>query len=288
MDIHLLSRIQNNMSNFSKGQKLIAQYIEEHYDKAAFMTASKLGNTVGVSESTVVRFAAELGYSGYPKLQKAMQEMIRDKLTSVQRIEVTSSRIGDSDVLESVLNQDIDKIRRTLEETSREDFYKAVDTIVKAGTIYIYAVRSAAALASFLGYYYSLIFENVKIINSNGKSNIYENMFRIGENDVMIGISFPRYSTSTVDAVKFASNRGAKVIAVTDSMASPVVKPADYVILARSDMASVVDSLVAPLSVINALIVATVLRKKDDVSIIFNDLENIWAEYEVYEKDREE
>ncbi len=288
MDTHLLAKIENNMGNFSKGQKLIAKYIEEHYDKAAFMTASKLGSTVGVSESTVVRFAAELGYSGYPKLQKAMQEMIRDRLTSVQRIEVTSSRIGNSDVLESVLNQDIEKIRRTLEETSKEDFYKAVDVISKAKNIYIYAVRSAAALASFLGYYYSLIFENVNIINTNGKSNIYESMFRINKDDVMIGISFPRYSTSTVDAVKFASNRGAKVIAITDSMASPVVKPADYVIIAKSDMASVVDSLVAPLSVINALIVATVLNKKDDVYVIFNDLENIWAEYEVYEKDREE
>lgn len=288
MDTHLLAKIENNMGNFSKGQKLIAKYIEEHYDKAAFMTASKLGSTVGVSESTVVRFAAELGYSGYPKLQKAMQEMIRDRLTSVQRIEVTSSRIGNSDVLESVLNQDIEKIRRTLEETSKEDFYKAVDVISKAKNIYIYAVRSAAALASFLGYYYSLIFENVNIINTNGKSNIYESMFRINKDDVMIGISFPRYSTSTVDAVKFASNRGAKVIAITDSMASPVVKPVDYVIIAKSDMASVVDSLVAPLSVINALIVATVLNKKDDVYVIFNDLENIWAEYEVYEKDREE
>lgn len=287
MDIHLLSRIENSMSNFSKGQKLIAKYIEEHYDKAAFMTASKLGTTVGVSESTVVRFAAEIGYGGYPKLQRAMQEMIRDKLTSVQRIEVTSNRIGNSDVLESVLNQDIDKIRRTLEETNREDFYKAVDIISNAKTIYIYAVRSSSALAAFLGYYYSLIFENVKVINTNSKTGIYENMFRICKDDVMIGISFPRYSTSTVDAVKFAANRGAKVIAITDSMASPVVKPANYVILARSDMASVVDSLVAPLSIINALIVATVLRKKDDVSVIFNDLENVWEEYEVYEKDRD-
>src|SRR5574344_389309 len=192
------------MKNFSKGQKRIGSFIEEHYDKAAFMTASKLGETVGVSESTVVRFATELGYDGYPKLQKAMQEMIRDKLTSVQRIEVTSSRIGSGSVLESVLNQDIDKIRRTLEETSRADFKNAVQAIVKAKRIYIFGVRSTASLAQFLGYYFQLMFDNVRIITTTSHNQTYEQLFRISKDDVMIGISFPRYSTMAVDAMNFA------------------------------------------------------------------------------------
>ena len=248
------------------------------------MTASKLGATVGVSESTVVRFATEVGYDGYPELQKAMQEMIRNKLTSVQRMEVTSTRIGNADVLDSVLNQDIDKIRRTLEETSHEDFYKSVDAIVNARKIYILAARSSGALASFLGFYFSLIFENVKVVSTTSEAEIYEQMLRIDNKDIVIGISFPRYSKRAVKAMKFASDRGAGVIALTDSMMSPLVQPADHVLLARSDMASVVDSLVAPLSLINALIVATALRKKEEVSNTFQHLEQIWDEYEVYEK----
>lgn len=281
---HLLSRIESMMSDFSKGQKRIARYIEEHYDKAAFMTASKLGATVGVSESTVVRFAGELGYEGYPELQKAMQEMIRSKLTSVQRMEVTSARIGDADVLDSVLNQDIDKIRRTLEETSHEEFYCAVDVIIGARRVYIVSARSSAALGSFLGYYFSLIFENVSILTAASEAEIYEQMFRIEPDDCVIGISFPRYSKMAVKAMRFACDRGARVIALTDSMMSPLVQPADHVLLARSDMASVVDSLVAPLSLINALIVATALRKKEEVSTTFSRLEQIWEQYEVYEK----
>lgn len=281
---HLLSRIESMMSDFSKGQKRIARYIEEHYDKAAFMTASKLGATVGVSESTVVRFAGELGYEGYPELQKAMQEMIRSKLTSVQRMEVTSARIGDADVLDSVLNQDIDKIRRTLEETSHEEFYCAVDVIIGARRVYIVSARSSAALGSFLGYYFSLIFENVSILTAASEAEIYEQMFRIEPDDCVIGISFPRYSKMAVKAMRFACDRGARVIALTDSMMSPLVQPADHVLLARSDMASVVDSLVAPLSLINALIVATALRKKEEVSVTFSRLEQIWEQYEVYEK----
>lgn len=285
---HLLSRIDNMMPKLSKGQKLIAQYIEEHYDKAAFMTAYKLGVTVGVSESTVVRFATEIGYDGYPKLQKAMQEMIRDKLTSVQRIEVTCNRIGQDSVLDTVLNQDIDKIRRTIEETSHEDFKNAVNAIVKAKKIYVFAVRSSSALASFLGYYFELIFGNVQIVSTNSKTQIYEKIFRISKDDVIIGISFPRYSKSAVEAMQFASDRGANVIAITDSMISPLVEPADQVLLARSDMASVVDSLVAPLSMINAIIVATVIAKKDDVINTFQRLEKFWDEYDVYAKTSED
>ena len=281
---HLLTRIEMNMNTFSKGQKRIANYIEEHYDTAAFMTAAKLGKTVGVSESTVVRFANEIGYEGYPKLQKAMQEMIRDKLTSVQRIDVTTTRIGNNHVLDAIMNQDIDKIRRTLEETSREDFEKAVQSIVKAKRIYIFGVRSTASLAQFLGYYFGLIFDNVRVITDTSKTHTYEQLFRIEKDDVMIGISFPRYSTMAVEAMSLARDRGANSIAITDSMVSPLVSAADEVLLARSDMASVVDSLVAPLSLINALIVATVLEKKEEVTDTFKELELIWNHQGVYDK----
>ena len=256
MITHLLTRIDLMMNSFSKGQKRIALYIEEHYDKAAFMTASKLGETVGVSESTVVRFATELGYDGYPKLQKAMQEMIRNKLTSVQRIEVTSSRIGNENVLDSVLSQDIEKIRRTIEETSHEDFNRAVDKICSAERIYIFGVRSTAPIANFLAYYFELIFDNVRVINTTSTTTTYEHIFRITDKDVMIGISFPRYSSMAVEAMDFARSRGAHAVAITDSMASPLVQSSDSILIARSDMASIVDSLVAPLSLINALIVA--------------------------------
>ena len=283
MITHLLTRIDLMMNGFSKGQKRIALYIEEHYDKAAFMTASKLGETVGVSESTVVRFATELGYDGYPKLQKSMQEMIRNKLTSVQRIDVTSGRIGDGNVLDSVLNQDIEKIRRTIEETSHEDFARAVDEICAAKRIYIFGVRSTGAIASFLAYYFELIFDNnVILINTTSPSSTYEHIFRITEEDVMIGISFPRYSSTAIEAMNFARSRGAHAVAITDSMASPLVQSADSILIARSDMASIVDSLVAPLSLINALIVATVLKKKDEVTETFRLLEDLWNRESLY------
>ena len=282
MITHLLTRIDLMMNSFSKGQKRIALYIEEHYDKAAFTTASKLGQTVGVSESTVVRFATELGYDGYPCLQKAMQEMIRNKLTSVQRIEVTSSRIGNENVLDSVLNQDIEKIRRTIEETSHEDFNRAVQEICNAERIYIFGVRSTAAIASFLAYYFELIFDNVRLINTTSATSTYEHIFRITEKDVIIGISFPRYSSMAIEAMNFARSRGAHAVALTDSMASPLVQSADSVLIARSDMASIVDSLVAPLSLINALIVATVLKKKEEVSETFRNLEQVWNREGVY------
>lgn len=282
MNSHLIIRIDKHRPTFSKGKKMIANFIEEHYDQAAFMTAAKLGETVGVSESTVVRFASEIGYSGYPQLQKAMQEMIRDKLTSVQRIEVTAARIGNESVLDSVLNQDIEKIKRTIEEASHEDFQQVVRSISKAENIYIYGVRSSSFLANLFGYYLDLIFGNVHIINTTSKSASYERIFRINEKDLLIGISFPRYSQMTVDAMHFAMERGADVVAITDSLASPLVGAADRVLIARSDIASVVDSLVAPLSLINALIVATVLEKKDDVKNTFALLENVWEEQGIY------
>ncbi len=279
---NLLVRIDMARATLSKGQRRIANFIEEHYDEAAFMTASKLGDIVGVSESTVVRFATEIGYNGYPYLQKAMQEMIRDKLTSIQRIEVTTGRIGDKDVIDSVLNQDIDKIKRTIEETSREDFDRAVDAIINAEHIYIFGVKSASYIASFFGYYLDLMFGNVIMLNTTSKTTNYEKLFRITDKDVMIGISFPRYSTMAVDAMNFAKERGAHVVAVTDSMVSPLVSAADSILLARSDIASIVDSLVAPLSLINALIVAMVIKRKDEVKDTFASLEQVWSEQSIY------
>lgn len=269
---------------FSKGQKKIAAYIRENYDKVAFMTASKLGATVGVSESTVVRFATEIGYDGYPQLQQAIQEMIRNKLTMEQRMNVTAARIGDSDVLDYVFNQDIDVIRRTMEETSHEDFYRAVDAITASRKIYILAARSALALGTFLFNYLNMLFENVLLVQSTSEGEIFEQMIHLNENDTVIGISFPRYSRKVAHAMEFAHKQGAKVVAITDSNVSPIAENADFTLLARSDIASIVDSLCAPLSLINALIVMITIKKSGEVKQTFQKLENIWDEYGVYEK----
>ena len=280
----LITKIQSELPGFSKGQKQIARFILEHYDKAAFMTASRLGVTVGVSESTVVRFATELGYDGYPHLQRALQEMIRNKLTSVQRMEVAGDRMGGRDVLQTVLHADTDVIRVTLDEIDRDAFQGAVDALMGAKRIYILGVRSSSALASFLGFYFNLLFENVTLVHTNSVSEIFEQVLRVGPGDVLFGISFPRYSKRTLSAMKYARDRGARVIALTDSQLSPLARVADHVLLARSDMASFVDSLVAPLSVINALIVAVGMSRRDEIEQTFNKLERIWEEYDVYEK----
>ena len=280
----LITKIQTELPGFSKGQKQIARFILEHYDKAAFMTASRLGVTVGVSESTVVRFATELGYDGYPHLQRALQEMIRNKLTSVQRMEVAGDRMGGRDVLQTVLHADTDMIRVTLDEIDRDAFQGAVDALMGAKRIYILGVRSSSALASFLGFYFNLLFENVTLVHTNSVSEIFEQVLRVGPGDVLFGISFPRYSKRTLSAMKYARDRGARVIALTDSQLSPLARVADHVLLARSDMASFVDSLVAPLSVINALIVAVGMSRRDEIEQTFNKLERIWEEYDVYEK----
>ena len=284
MNRDILTVIQENMSTFSKGQKRIANYILESYDKAAFMTASRLGKTVSVSESTVVRFAAELGYDGYPSMQRSLQKMIRNRLTSVQRIEVSNDRIGDQDLLSSVLQSDIEKIRLTLEEVDRQSFDRAVDAIVSARKIYIMGVRSSASLATFLSFYFNLIFDNVISVAANTASEVFETMLRVGAEDVVIGVSFPRYSSRTVQAMNFARDRGATTIAITDSEASPLAAIADHALLAKSDMASFVDSLVAPLSLVNALLVAVSRKKNDDLAHTFQTLEDIWDEYGVYEK----
>ena len=280
----LITKIQSELPGFSKGQKQIARFILEHYDKAAFMTASRLGVTVGVSESTVERFANELGYDGYPHLQRALQEMIRNKLTSVQRMEVAGDRMGGRDVLQTVLHADTDMIRVTLDEIDRDAFQGAVDALMGAKRIYILGVRSSSALASFLGFYFNLLFENVTLVHTNSVSEIFEQVLRVGPGDVLFGISFPRYSKRTLSAMKYARDRGARVIALTDSQLSPLARVADHVLLARSDMASFVDSLVAPLSVINALIVAVGMSRRDEIEHTFNKLERIWEEYDVYEK----
>ena len=258
----LLHSISEGMSGFSKGQKLIARYIIENYDKAAFMTASKLGNTVGVSESTVVRFATEVGFEGYPQLQRALQELIRNRLTAVQRMEVTSEQMGEHDILSKVLTMDIEKIRRTLEEQSNEGFEAAADSIIAAKNIYILGIRSSAALAQFMSFYFNQIFPNVRLVTGSSASEMFEQIFRVGKDDVFIGISFPRYSKRTVKAIDYAKERGATVIAITDSAGSPLAAKCDHLLLARSDMASFVDSLVAPLSLINALIVAVGMRRQ--------------------------
>ena len=287
MNRDILALIQENMHTFSKGQKRIASFILESYDKAAFMTASKLGKKVNVSESTVVRFAAELGYDGYPDMQRSLQKMIRNRLTSVQRIEVTNDRLGDQDLLSMVLQSDIEKIRLTLEELDRDSFEKAVDAIVSARKLYIIGVRSCAAMATFMSFYFNLIFDNVVKVSATTASEVFESLLRVGEGDVVIGVSFPRYSSRTVQAMTFARSRGATTIAITDSEVSPLSPISTYTLKARSDMASFVDSLVAPLSLINALLVAVSRKKNDDLANTFEDLEKIWEEYGVYEKVQE-
>lgn len=277
----LMRTIQIKFPRLSKGQKLIAEYILKHYDKAAFMTASKLGVTVGVSESTVVRFANELGYSGYPKLQVGLQELIKTKLTSVQRIEISSDLITEENVLKSVLKADMENIRATLEKLNANTFDEIVNAIFKAKRIYIVGFRSSQALADFLSFYLGLVLDNVRQVSTE-VSDIFEQLLRVGQEDLVIGIGFPRYSSRTVEALKFAKSKNAEVVAITDSLLSPLASNADYTLITQSNMASFVDSLVAPLSVINALIVAVGIREKDRISETFNNLEKIWEEYNVY------
>ena len=281
IDKDLMKLIQYRFSRLSKGQKLIAEYILNNYDKAAFMTAAKLGGAVGVSESTVVRFANELNFSGYPKLQKALQELIKNKLTTVQRLELSNDFVSDGDALKGVLKADMENIRATLEKINSYTFEDVVNSIYKAKKIYIIGLRSSTALAEFLGFYLNIILKNVRIV-SYGISDIFEQVINISEGDLVIGIGFPRYATKTIDILDFAKSRGAEVVALTDSLLSPLAAKADYTLIAQSNMASFVDSLVAPLSVINALIIAIGMREKNNISDTFNNLETIWKEYNVY------
>ena len=281
----LILRIEEKYAKMSKGQRRLADYVCKNYDKAVFLTAAKLGETVGVSESTVVRFAIQLGYKGYPGFQKALEELVRNKLNSIQRMEVTYGRISQSEILETVLHSDIEKIKQTLSVIDHKAFNLAIDTILGAKRIYVIGIRSCAPLASFLGFYLNLICENVTTVATNSSSEIFEQLIRINEKDVIIGISFPRYSMRALKALEFASNRKAKVITLTDSIHSPMNLYSSCNLIARSDMASIVDSLVAPLSVINALVVALCMKKQNEVVDTLETLEEIWGEYQVYSGD---
>jgi len=281
----LSSRINESYGKLSKGQKRLAAYITDNYDKAVFLTAAKLGETVGVSESTVVRFATHLGYKGYPEFQKALEELVKNKLNSVQRMEVTYGRINQSKILDTVMRSDADKLHATLAKIDEHIFDLAVETISSAKHIYIIGLRSCAPLASFMAFYFNLIFDNVHLIQTSSASEIFEQMIRIGKDDVIIGISFPRYSMRTLKAMEFANNRNAKVITLTDSVHSPMNLYSSCNLIAESDMASIVDSLVAPLSVINALIVALCMKRQNKVAKTLETLENVWDEYQVYESD---
>ena len=281
----LLGRMEERRSQMSKGQKRLADYVSKNYDKAVFLTAAKLGEVVGVSESTVVRFATQLGYKGYPGFQKALEELVRNKLNSIQRMEVTYGRISQSKIIEAVLHSDIEKIKLTLEAIDQKAFDLAIDTLLNAKRVYVIGIRSCAPLASFLSFYLNLVCENVTLVNTNSSSEIFEQLIRINEEDVIVGISFPRYSMRTLKALEFASNRKAKVITLTDSVHSPMNLYSSCNLIARSDMASIVDSLVAPLSVINALVVALCMKKQREVVTTLETLEKIWGEYQVYSND---
>lgn len=279
-----MKSLEERMPSFSKGQKRIAEYILAHYDKAAYLTASRLSAIVGVSESTVVRFAIELGFEGYPEFQHSLKELIRTRLTSFQRMEVTNQIIGDGDVLEKVLTTDAERIRHTLEGIDRESFQKAVDSIVNADTIYILGVRSSSSLATFLNHSFRLIFDNVKLLQTTSGSEMFEHIMHIKPRDVLIAISFPRYSKRVINAVEYAREKNADVVAITDSMRSPIAAHASQLLVAQSDMAAFVDSLVAPLSIINALIIAVTRQKQTEIAERLRELEKIWDQYDVYDK----
>ncbi len=275
-------KIEDVYKSLSKGHKKIADYITNNYEKASFMTAASLGKAVGVSESTVVRFASNIGFEGYPELQKYLQEMVKSHLTSVQRMDVAASRFEGDDMLDNAFAADIEMIKATRDGISRDAFEKSADAINNAKKIYILGVRSSAALASFAAFYFRFLYENVVLVDTSATSEIFEQMFHIGSDDVCIAISFPRYSTQTVKALSFAKDRGATIISITDGEMSPIAQLATHLLVAKSSMVSFVDSLVAPLSLINALVAAAARKKQDDVYNDFRELEKIWDEYHVY------
>ncbi|MDD5906245.1 MAG: MurR/RpiR family transcriptional regulator [Clostridiales bacterium] len=288
MSKSVLHTIQSRMNSFSKGQKRIAAYILENYDKAAFMTANKLGKTAQVSESTVVRFATELGYDGYPTMQKALQEIIRGKLTSIQRIQASNDQMTDPDILGTVMQRDMNSIHTAIIQADRAEFNRVVDKLVHAEHIYLLGVRSSSFLAGYLNFYFHLIFKNVTLVQNFSAGEIFEQMLHIGPGDVLVGISFPRYSKMTENAVHFACDRGADVIAITDSQMSPLYQLASASLLVRSDMISMVDSMAAPLSLLNALIVAVGRQKREEISNTYSELEKVWSRYNIFGKTEDE
>ena len=278
-------RMINSMESLSKSRRRIAKYVLDNFDTAPFMTASKLAEVVNTSESTVVRFAVELGFDGYPEMAKAMQEQALYNLTAAQRLKMANESIDRGDVLKSVLKADINRIKETMDDIDRGTFDGVIDKLLTARKIYILGVRSSAALAMYLGFYFNLIFENVNLVQTTSASEVFEQILGVDEGDVIIGISFPRYSKRTSKAMEYAGKKGAYVVAISDSVNSPVAKWADSTLVARSDMTSFVDSLTAPLSVINALIVGVGLKREDKVLGTLRTLEKIWDEYQVYEKE---
>lgn len=281
----LLNRINERYGSLSKGQRLLAAYITDNYDKAVFLTAARLGQAVGVSESTVVRFAAHLGYKGYPEFQRALEELVRSKLHAVHRMEDTYGRIAQSEILETVLKSDMERIKHTLEHIDEQAFELAVEMILNARHIYVLGVRSCSSLAEFLAFYLNLMFDNVRLIHTSSSSELLEQMVRISKEDVMIGISFPRYSLRTLKAMELANSRNAGVITLTDSVHSPMNLYSSCNLIAKSDMSSIVDSLVAPLSLVNALIMAVCMRRQKDVAENLELLEQVWEDYQVYGND---
>lgn len=281
----LMNRINERYGAMSKGQKMIAAYITDYYDKAVFLTAAKLGETVGVSESTVVRFAMQLGYKGYPQFQQALAELVRGKLDSVQQMENVYGRISQSEILTTVLTSDAKRIQETLEMIDAQAFDMAVDAILKARHIYVIGIRSCAPLAEFLAFYLNMMFDDVRLVHTNSSSELFEQMMYIGREDLIIGISFPRYSMRVLKAMEFANNRNARVITLTDSVHSPMNLYSSCNLVAQSDMSSIVDSLAAPLSVINALILAVCMKRQKKVVKNLEMLEQLWEEYQVYGSD---
>lgn len=284
----LLNRINDRYGGFSKGQKLLAAYITDNYDKAVFLTAAKMGEIVGVSESTVVRFATHLGYKGYPQFQQALEEMVQSKLNTVQRMEDVYGKIPQSEILGTVLQSDAKRIENTLEKIDENAFHLAVDTLVAARNIYVVGIRSCAPLAEFFAFYLNMIFDNVRLLQTNSSSELFEQMVRINQKDVIVGISFPRYSMRTLKAMEFANNRNAKVITLTDSVHSPMNLYSSCNLIAQSDMSSIVNSLVAPLSVLNALLMAICTKKRKEVVKNLGMLEQVWEDYQVYGNDEME
>ena len=282
MNENVLQTIRAGMDTFSKGQKRIAAFILDNYDRAAFMTAARLGETASVSESTVVRFAAQLGYDGYPEMQKALQELIRGKLTSIQRIQVSRDQMSGADILGSVMQRDMNSIHNVIEQLDRDAFSRAVDKLLGAEHIYILGVRSSSFLAGYLNFYLHLIFKNVTLVQSSAAGEIFEQLFRSGEGDVMIAFSFPRYSKDTINAARFVRSRGAEIIAITDQKQSPVAQLSSAALLAPSEMLSFIDSMTAPMSLINALLVGIATKMGTDVTETFTTLERLWDQYDVF------
>lgn len=280
----LVEHIEDQMSQMSKGQKAIARYILSNYEQAAYMTAARIGEEAGVSESTVVRFTMELGYEGYPHFQKLLQEELKVKLTYVQRLNASKRFSNDSQVLREIILADVDRLKSTYEYVDDEAFSKVVNTILSSKRIFIMGLRSSSPLSSFLHYYLTLLFDDVRHIHTNSSNEVFEQILPIAPGDVLIGISFPRYSNRTIQSMQYARQRGAAVVAITDKPDTPLSKHADIALYASSDMASFVDSLVAPLSVINALIVALGIHKREHIEQTFEALENLWDEYKVYDK----